>query len=100
LQRGRDWPGIVNEIATARQAVASLASGDRTDKLRGLAIPTLVIHGTQDTMCDVSGGRATAAAIPDAQLVLIDGMGHDLPPGLWDRIACHIVAAIQRSEGP
>jgi pimeloyl-ACP methyl ester carboxylesterase len=97
---GLAWDRDHDEIATARQAVASLASGDRTDRLRGLAIPTLVIHGTQDTMCDVSGGRATAAAIPDAQLVLIEGMGHDLPPGLWDRIAYHIVAAIQRSEGP
>jgi hypothetical protein len=49
-------------------------------------------------MCDVSGGRATAAAIPDAEFVLIEGMGHDLPPGLWDLIADHITAAIQRSE--
>lgn len=50
-------------------------------------MPALVIHGLTDTICDVSGGRATAAAIPGAELVLIDGMGHNLPPGLWERFA-------------
>lgn len=91
---GLAWDRDHDETATARQAVASLASGDRTDKLRYLMVPTLVVHGTDDTMCDVSGGRATAAAIPGAELILIDGMGHDLPPGLWDRIADHIAAII------
>jgi hypothetical protein len=49
-------------------------------------------------MCDVSGGHATAAAVPGAQLVLIEGMGHDLPLGLWDHITDLIAATIQRSE--
>lgn len=95
---GLAWDRDHDEIATARQAVASVASGDRTNKLRGLSIPALVIHGTHDTMCDPSGGRATAAAIPDAELVLIDGMGHDLPSGVWDRIADHISATLQRGK--
>jgi pimeloyl-ACP methyl ester carboxylesterase len=92
------WDRDHSGRAIARQAVASVASGDRTEQLRALAVPTLVIHGTADTICDVSGGRATAAAIPGAELVLFEGMGHDLPRPLWDRIAGHIAAVIQRSE--
>ena len=93
---GLAWDRDHDGTAVARQAVASVASGDRTAKLRGLTIPTLVIHGTADTMCDVSGGRATAAAIPGAEFVLIEGMAHDLPRELWDRIADHIAAVVQR----
>lgn len=74
-------------VATARQAVATVASGDRTEHLRKLQLPTLVIHGLADRMCDVSGGRATAEAIPGAELVLIEGMGHNLPPGLRKQLA-------------
>jgi pimeloyl-ACP methyl ester carboxylesterase len=70
---------------TARQLVAILASGDRTDALRRLDVPTVVIHGTDDPLIDVSGGEATAAAIPGARLELISGMGHDLPRQLWPR---------------
>lgn len=75
-----------------------VASGDRTPLLRTLDVPTLVVHGLADTMCDPSGGRATAAAIPGAELVLIEGMGHDLPPGLWERIAGHIATVVRRGE--
>ena len=49
--------------------------------------PALVIHGLADKMVHVSGGRATAAAIPGAELLLIDGMGHDLPPALFETFA-------------
>ena len=87
-----------DEVAIARQAAATVASGDRTPRLASLDVPTLVIHGTHDTLCDASGGRATAAAIPGAELILIDGMGHDLPPGLWDRIADHIARIVARGE--
>lgn len=87
-----------DEAAIARQAVATVASGDRTKLLRTLDVPTLVLHGLADTMCDPSGGHATAAAIPGAELVLIEGMGHNLPPGLWERIADHIAAVVRRGE--
>ena len=50
-------------------------------------MPTLVVHGLADKMVHVSGGRATAAAIPGAELLLIDGMGHDLPPALYETFA-------------
>lgn len=87
-----------DQLAIARQAVATVASGDRTERLRALDVPTLVLHGLADTLCDPSGGRATAAAIPGAELVLIDGMGHNLPPGLWQRVADHIAANVRRGE--
>jgi pimeloyl-ACP methyl ester carboxylesterase len=87
-----------DEAAIARQAVATVASGDRTKLLRTLDLPALVLHGLADTLCDPSGGRATAAAIPGAELVLIEGMGHNLPPGLWERIADHIAAVVRRGE--
>jgi pimeloyl-ACP methyl ester carboxylesterase len=60
--------------------------------------PTLVIHGDSDAMCDVSGGRATAAAIPGAELVIIHGLGHDLPRELWPEIASRIATLVQRAE--
>ncbi len=85
-------------LAVARQAVATVASGDRTRLLKSLDVPTLVIHGSSDTLCDVSGGRATAAAIPGAELVVIDGMGHNLPPGVWARLADPIARVIERGQ--
>jgi pimeloyl-ACP methyl ester carboxylesterase len=87
-----------DQAAIVRQAVASVASGDRTALLHALSVPTLVLHGLSDTMCDPSGGRATAAAIPGSELVLIEGMGHNFPPGLWQRIADHIATVVRRGE--
>lgn len=75
-----------DDLTIARQAVASVASGDRTEKLRKLELPTLVIHGTADPMCDPSGGPAMAEAIPGAELHLIEGMGHNFPLPLWEPI--------------
>ncbi len=92
FDRGYDLPGV------QRQAMAAVVSGDRTNQLRSLHMPTLVIHGADDRMCTVSGGRATAAAIPGAELVVIDGMGHNLPQGLWHRLATLIADHVQRAE--
>jgi len=82
---------------TVRQTIAILASGDRTERLREVEVPTVVIHGAEDPLIDVSGGRATAAAIPGSKLVLIDGMGHDFPAGVWDEVASEIVANAARA---
>jgi pimeloyl-ACP methyl ester carboxylesterase len=73
-------------LGVARQLGAIVGSGDRTRQLRGITAPTLVIHGTRDRMVSPSGGRATARAIPGARLLMIEGMGHDLPPEAWPRI--------------
>jgi pimeloyl-ACP methyl ester carboxylesterase len=71
---------------TARQLAAILASGDRTPALRRLRVPTTVIHGTDDPLVPFRGGVATARAIPDAELVAIQGMGHDLPREIWPKL--------------
>jgi pimeloyl-ACP methyl ester carboxylesterase len=70
----------------ARQLVGVLASGDWTDALADVDVPTLVIHGEEDPLVRPSWGRATAEAIPGAELLLIPGMGHDLPEGAWPTI--------------
>jgi pimeloyl-ACP methyl ester carboxylesterase len=83
--------------AGGRQLGAIIASGDRTEMLRRIAAPSLVIHGTVDKMIRPSGGKATAKAIPGARLMMIEGMGHDLPRGAWptliDAISEHARAA-------
>ena len=80
------WDRKHDATGVARQLVAILASGSRTEKLRHLDIPTLVIHGTIDNLVGPSGGERTAEVVPDAKLMLVEGMGHDLPPVLWPRI--------------
>jgi pimeloyl-ACP methyl ester carboxylesterase len=96
---GRAYDRSFDPIAIARQAIATVASGDRTESLRHIAVPTLVIHGLADNMCDVSGGRATAEAIPGSELVLMEGMGHDLAPGLRLQLAERIAEFVWRAEG-
>ena len=71
VQAGRAYDRAHDPAGVARQAIATVASGDRTERLRGLAVPTLIIHGVADSMCDVSGGKATAEAIPGAQLTML-----------------------------
>jgi pimeloyl-ACP methyl ester carboxylesterase len=77
---------------TVRQLAAILASSDRTEGLRGVKIPVLVIHGEDDPLVTISGGRATAAAVPGSELLTIPGMGHDLPEELWGEVTDAIVA--------
>jgi pimeloyl-ACP methyl ester carboxylesterase len=95
---GRAYDRAYDPIGVARQAIATVASGDRTERLRLLKVSTLVIHGLADRMCDVSGGRATVEAIPGAELVLIEGMGHDLPPALRSELAARIAEFVWRVE--
>jgi pimeloyl-ACP methyl ester carboxylesterase len=71
---------------TARQLAAILASGSRKEALKSLSVPTLVIHGDADPLVPVEGGIDTANSIPGAELLIIEGMGHDLPPALAPRV--------------
>lgn len=80
-----------------RQALAVGTQADRTDELASVAVPTLVIHGEDDPLVDVSGGRATAEAIPGAELWTIPGMGHDLPLELFSGVADRIAANCRRA---
>lgn len=71
----------------ARQMAAVMASPDRTPALREVTVSTLVVHGADDPLVNVTGGKATAAAIPGAELLVVPGMGHDLPTELWPTIS-------------
>ena len=75
-----------NPAGLARQFMAIQASGSRTKALGEVKVATLVVHGDADTLIDISGGRRTAAAIPNARFVEIKGMGHDYPPEYWDQL--------------
>ena len=70
---------------TRRQFFAVGASGSRSEALRHVRVPFLVMHGSADTLITPSGGERTAELVPDARYVLIEGMGHDYPPQLWQR---------------
>ena len=72
---------------TIRQLLAIMAHGSRKSALANVAAPTLVIHGADDPLVPVEAGKDTAESIPGAQLMIIDGMGHDLPREIWPRIA-------------
>jgi len=68
-----------------RQMMAVMRDGSRADDLRKVTVPTLVLHGSRDTLIDPSGGRRTAELIPGARYVEIEEMGHDYPPAVWDQ---------------
>jgi pimeloyl-ACP methyl ester carboxylesterase len=88
----------VNPDGTQRQLVASICSGSRHERLGEITAPTVVLHGAADPLIDSSGGRATAEAIPGAELLIIDGWGHDLPPGVWERAVGAITANAKRAQ--
>jgi pimeloyl-ACP methyl ester carboxylesterase len=94
---GRAYDRGYDVRAGGRQLGAIVASGDRTKTLGRISAPTLVIHGSVDKMIRPSGGRATAKAIPGARLMMIEGLGHDLPRGAWplllDAVSEHARAA-------
>ncbi len=87
---GRSYypPGI------ARHGVAGAVNSDRTQDLKSVRAPTLVIHGSEDPLFPVGQGKAIAAAVPGAKLMIIEGMGHAFPPEVWpllvDAIDKHI----------
>jgi pimeloyl-ACP methyl ester carboxylesterase len=82
-----------------RQLAAIMASGSRRDSLEGVKHPTLVIHGDTDPLVPIEGGIDTADAVPGADLVVIEGMGHDLPRPVWPRIADAIVRHAKSAPG-
>lgn len=94
----RSYRRAFDPAGTGRQFAAIHASGDRTEALVDVAVPTQVIHGAEDPLITVAGGRATAAAIPGAELDVVEGMGHDLPRPLWPRFVDSISANVARGE--
>jgi pimeloyl-ACP methyl ester carboxylesterase len=82
----RTYARGLSPAGTGRQLRAILASGSRKERLRSVKAPTLVIHGTVDPLVHPAGGKDTAASIPGAKLVMIEGMGHALPLQVWSQI--------------
>ena len=93
LQRG------ITAKGTIRQMLSIMATGNREDALSKLDIPSLVIHGDQDGLVNLAGGKATAQAIPNAKLKVYPGMGHDFPVELIPNIVDDIVAHVNTNLG-
>jgi pimeloyl-ACP methyl ester carboxylesterase len=90
------WERNYDPSGVARQLAGVLASAPRSPGLAQLDVPTLVIHGTADPLVNPSGGEPTAEVVPDAKLLLLEGMGHDLPAAHWptliDAVTTHALA--------
>jgi pimeloyl-ACP methyl ester carboxylesterase len=94
----REYDRNVCPQGTARQLVAILTQSDRRAALKGVRVPTLVIHGDADPLVSLEAGKDTAEAVPEAELKIIEGMGHDLPHGeAWTQIAKHIIAHTEKT---
>jgi pimeloyl-ACP methyl ester carboxylesterase len=96
LTAGISYDRAYDPAGVVRQLAAIHASGDRTESLRSITCPTLVLHGEADPLVTPPGGRATAEAIAGAELVTYPGMGHNLPRELWEDIVGRIVAVTRR----
>jgi pimeloyl-ACP methyl ester carboxylesterase len=92
-----EYERAYNPTGTARQMGAIRADGDRTERLSKLSVPAVVLHGADDPLVPLVGGQATADAIPGAELRVIPGMGHNVPPGLYDTFIDAILAAAARA---
>ena len=87
-------------LGRVQELMAIVTQPNRARQLHGLRIPALVIHGDSDRMVHVSGGRATARAIPGAELILVRGMGHDMPAEHYDTIADGVRRTADRARSP
>lgn len=94
---GRSYDRATDRHGYFRQLWASVAQPNRTKFLRQIPVPTLIMHGMNDPLVNVSGGVALAKAIPNAEFIGFAGMGHDLPRALWPRFAAEICAVAKRA---
>lgn len=92
LDRDADPTGM------ARQLVAIVSGGSRKEALGSVTVPTLVIHGDADPLVPIAGGYDTAEAIPGASMMVIEGMGHELPEGVWPRVIDGIAELTQTAS--
>jgi pimeloyl-ACP methyl ester carboxylesterase len=81
-----------------RQIAAIVATGDRRARLKAIAVPTLVVHGADDPLIPLAGGKDTAANIKGAELLVIDGMGHEIPAGVYEALALAIADNARRAS--
>jgi len=97
---GETFDRGISVSGAVRQMQAVVSQPDRSAALHRLRLPAMVIHGLADPMVHVSGGRATARAIPGCELLLVPGMGHDLPAELWPTFADAIGRTAERAKRP
>lgn len=95
---GQSYDRSFDPAGVARQGLAVYASGDRTAALARVTAPALVIHGEADPVFQLPAGRATAAALPNAELLVVPGIGHDLPRGIWPTLVAAISRLADRAE--
>jgi pimeloyl-ACP methyl ester carboxylesterase len=95
---GRLYDRAFYPEGTARQLAAIVAHGSRAERLRDVRAPTLVIHGADDPLVPLAGGQHTAQSIPGAELLVIAGMGHDLPEGAWPTLVGAISEHTAKAE--
>ena len=93
-----DFKRAYYPVGFSRQYAGVMASPDRRPKIKTITAPTMVVHGEDDALVPVDGGRDTAANIPGAELVTIPGMGHDFPPPLYDTVVAAILKAVARAK--
>jgi pimeloyl-ACP methyl ester carboxylesterase len=96
----RSWDRGHHPAGVARQLHAITTSGDRSRALRGVEAPTIVIHGDSDPLVRPAAGKALAKAIPGAELRIVEGMGHDMPPPLFEELAGAIAGNARRGSSP
>ena len=89
-----------NPAGVLRQMVAIVADQGRADQLKSISTPTLVLHGKVDPLVPFACGQDTARRIPGARLVGIEGMGHDLPPGVVERLLVEMLPHLSAAGGP
>ena len=85
-------------MGVLRQMIAVIASGDRREALKTITAPTVVLHGADDPLVPVDGGKDTAATIPGAELRIVDGMGHDLPESVRGAFVDAVKTAAARAQ--
>jgi pimeloyl-ACP methyl ester carboxylesterase len=96
---GRTYDRAFCPQGTIRQLAAIMTQANRQPALRGIRVPTLIIHGDADPLVSVEAGKDTAAAVPAAELKIMEGMGHDLPHGeAWAQIARDIIAHTKKTR--
>ena len=98
LMSGIAYDRCYDPAGGSRQLCAVISAADRTARLGRLTIPVTVLHGNADPLVSMTGGVATARAVPNARLVTFPGVGHDLPAPLWDRYADEIATTVATGE--
>lgn len=95
----RAYDRAFDPAGPARQLMAIMASGNRKPALASVRVSTLVIHGSGDPLVPVEAGYSTAKAVPGAEILVIEGMGHELPQGAWPRIIEAVSAFTAKARG-